>query len=83
MESPRSNAPVIATILLLLPLLYVGSFYVLARPHERPDGWRIYEYPILQHLEKEAAYKLYWWLSTAYWPMERMDMALRPESCWP
>jgi hypothetical protein len=83
MRLSASSAPVIAAILLLLPLLYVGSFYLLARPHVRPDNYRIYDVPLLHYLEQESAYEVGWWLSTVYWPMMRMDKALRPDSWWP
>ena len=83
MQTSRSSAPVVATILLMLPLLYVGSFYLLARPHERPDGYRTYDVPLLHYVEEEFAYDVGWWLGTVYRPMMRMDKALRPDSWWP
>lgn len=83
MRTRSSSAPVIAAILLLLPLLYVGSFYLLLRPHERPDGYRTYDVPLLHYVEEETAYDVGSWLSTVYWPMMRMDKALRPDSWWP
>lgn len=76
--SKHSRAPIIAAVLLLLPVLYVGSYFALAMPPVNQDranqransgrgnyGWGGYA----------------WGGSFAaqfYWPLEQLDRNVRP-----
>ena len=77
----RSLAPaVVVAFLLLLPLLYIGSYLVLVVPKGRlvpvvsqmgeqtVSGFAVYRYRVGGH-----------WLANAYLPLERIDRKLRPE----
>ncbi|WP_425617055.1 hypothetical protein NA78x_000723 [Anatilimnocola sp. NA78] len=80
----RSAAPIFAAVLLLLPVLYVGSYLSLVDPYERPDGDRVLEYPVVLYLEgDDLRYSVHSWLDMLYWPLERIDKAVRPDSWWP
>jgi hypothetical protein len=72
----KHAAPIIAAILLLLPLLYVGSYLALVSPQgvTTPDpsdpynyeGW-IKNYRVGNSLCKQL-----------FWPLEQIDRQLRP-----
>ena len=72
----QSRAPlIIAVVLLLLPVLYVGSYLALVMPegYFRTDPRRAGVYDIRVH---------YRWLDpragVAFWPLEQIDRKLRP-----
>jgi hypothetical protein len=62
-------APIIAAVLLLLPVLYVGSYLALMEV-VTPDGRHVYR----------AAWdeSSNGWVSTFYRPLEQIDRRLRP-----
>ena len=74
----KHSAPIIAAILLILPVLYVGSYVALVVPdnaHVIPDK---------AHADFEG-----WWVSSRYrvggewsqrffWPLEQIDRKVRP-----
>ena len=87
MERPRHNAPIIACVLLLLPVLYVGSYLALVCPQQiivtkwhRPvsngpftdDDFDLYA--AHYRLAHETAERV-------FWPLEQLDRKLRP-SAW-
>jgi hypothetical protein len=60
-------APIVATLFMLMPLLYVGSYYCLV------DTDRINA--------KDLRYRVYPELAgQVYWPIELADRRLRPEA---
>src|SRR5687767_213380 len=75
MTKPRSFAPIIAAFLLLLPVLYVGSYLALVEPQgilgkKQPGSFSTHHY-----------YRIDNNLVTAiFWPLERLDRKLRPKA---
>ncbi|QDU26873.1 hypothetical protein ETAA8_19570 [Anatilimnocola aggregata] len=73
MKQPRSAAPIFAAVLLLLPVLYVGSYLALVT-HSNDlvinDEW-CDAYPLLGDDNREAA-------SYFFWPINQIDRKLRP-----
>lgn len=76
MSMPQSRAPlIVAIVLLLLPVLYVGSYLALVVPQSTlvlrrkgPSGRNVvYPYRIRSH-----------WLATGFWPLEQIDRKVRP-----
>jgi hypothetical protein len=68
----KNAAPIIAIVLLLLPmLLYVGSYLALVDP-KAPNisvpG------PDIPNQYGRAS----WWAKKTYWPLEQIDRKLRP-----
>src|SRR5689334_22321575 len=84
-DKPKiSAAPVIAAILLLLPILYVVSYLVLVVPAgtSQSRGVAVLNGQILQQFANSEHYR--WQAEKAavlYWPLEQMDRKLRP-SAW-
>ena len=74
----KQVAPIIAALLILLPLLYVGTYLLLVRP----DGERFNmadsrsDFPTYRH-GSEA------WASRVYWPLEQIDRRVRPKKWAP
>jgi hypothetical protein len=66
--SKKHAAPIIAAILLLLPVLYVGSYLALVTPNARVRS--------VTGLEHYRIKGRVW--STVFWPLERCDRRLRP-----
>lgn len=64
----KHAAPIITAVLLLLPILYVGSYLALVNP--RPDGanygWRYSNVPV----------------TVFFWPLEQIDRKIRPNLNW-
>jgi hypothetical protein len=76
MDKPRSIAPIIAAILLLLPVLYVGSYLALVVP--RGNNVVVERSPSLA-VWGERHYRLASeWVPRFYWPLEQIDRRLRP-----
>jgi hypothetical protein len=78
MDRPRSFAPWIATVLLLLPVAYVGSYLAMAQP-----GWVLH---VCTHSGNgEIPLEPYRfggeWSACLFWPVEQIDRKLRP-SLW-
>lgn len=70
LHMPQSRTPLIVAIgLLLLPVLYVGSYLSLVRPIQR-KSYVQYHYPLIgaQHQ------------TTIFWPLEKIDGRVRPAS---
>ena len=74
-------APIIAALFLLLPMLYVGSYFAVvipeATPMERiyfkPDGGMIFAIGIDHY--RWGRDRAAWF----YWPLEQIDRQLRPK----
>lgn len=76
-----SHAPLIVTIvILLLPVLYVASYFALVEPDGvwvrrlYPNGNRHWEHSQDQYRMCE------YWSERFYWPMELIDRRLRPQT---
>ncbi len=74
-KPPQSRAPVIlAIVLLLLPVLYVGSYFALVVPRGRVvwhgSGTRMYLCNYRIDNQKLAA--------AFFWPLEQIDRKVRP-----
>ncbi len=74
-----SRAPLfIAVVLLILPLLYLGSYLLLVWP----DGERFNfadsssDFPTYRYGSES-------WAAVLYWPLEKIDRKLRPDSWQP
>jgi hypothetical protein len=68
-DKPRSFAPIIAAILLLLPVLYVGSYLALVKPGPR-YGWGSALHPTYRVADR--------FCTRFFWPLEQVDRKLRP-----
>ena len=71
----RHAAPIIAAILLLLPVLYLASYLALVWP----DGER------LNFADSRSDFPTYRygtesWACRFYWPLEQIDRKMRPGS---
>ena len=74
MRTTRSYAPIIAALLLLLPVLYVGSYLALVEPvpvlFPYPDG----------SSEITVGTRYEWggeWATSFYWPLRKIDGIVR------
>jgi hypothetical protein len=74
----KQAAPIIAALLLLLPLLYVGSYLLLVWP----DGER---FDMADSRSDFATYRhgAEAWAGRLYWPLEQMDRRVRPKKWAP
>ena len=69
-------APIIAAVLLLLPVLYVASYLALVNPNGKwrgpisPSGGVI----TLEHYRFGGP-----WTASFYWPLEQIDRRMRPK----
>lgn len=73
----KHAVPIIAAILLLLPLLYVGSYFALLRP---PQILLVPAHPETQ-IHHYAQYRLGGKVAEQFfWPLEQIDRKVRPES---
>ena len=71
----RHAAPIIAAILLLLPVLYVGSYFALLR------GAGSLSMTSSGACERKSEYRIAGdACRTVFWPLERMDRKMRPEA---
>jgi hypothetical protein len=91
MDKPRSYAPIIATILLLLPMLYAGSYLAPVKPegilvgiHQATSAELldadIYSSPSeIRFTPEHRYYRLGGqWSKRIFWPLEQIDRRLRP-----
>jgi hypothetical protein len=69
MEKPRSFAAVVVTMMLLLPMLYVGSYVFMQQPTLNDITGKV-----------NANYRLDGPFEQLYWPLEQMDRKLRAKS---
>ena len=77
MDKPRSFAPIIAAVLLLLPMLYVGSYLALVTP----GGTPFVIAPKGQPVTAWANYRAYPDVSAVvFWPLEQIDRRVRPDA---
>jgi hypothetical protein len=65
----KHAAPIIATLLLLLPVLYVVSYLALVEPGPR-FGWGSAVYPTYRVADG--------FCTRIFWPLEQLDRKLRP-----
>jgi hypothetical protein len=76
-KQPQSRAPlIIAIVLLLLPVLYVGSYLALVRPNCRVIHGSITSNDsavIVEHYRLRG--RIYGWV---FWPLEQLDRKARP-----
>jgi hypothetical protein len=81
----KHTAPVLAAILLLLPVLYVGSYFVLVVPRGRmPKSTAVASmFASPGGIIKPTHYRVYPSLSAKFfWPLEQIDRKVRP-GAWP
>ena len=75
-----NRAPLIVAIaLLLLPLLYVGSYLALVEP-SGPTHWddgkgNRLPFEFFHYGDSE---QFNWWAGRVFWPLEQVDRKLRP-----
>ncbi|QDU30822.1 hypothetical protein ETAA8_59710 [Anatilimnocola aggregata] len=69
MYTTRSAAPIFAAILLLVPVIYVGSYLALVNPPGSPV-------PYGSGTDCYRAGKQ--WSARIFWPLEQMDRKARP-----
>jgi hypothetical protein len=75
MDKPCSTAPIIAAILLLLPVLYVGSYLALVDPMVSSTA------PLMTVLTRKGSsdYRAFGNIAPiAFWPLEQIHRKLRP-----
>jgi hypothetical protein len=70
----ESRALIVALVLLLLPVLYVGSYLALVVPYKNAGGAYGFGYPLVEGTRAHVI------LSKFYYPLERIDLAIRPDS---
>ena len=71
----KSRAPlIVAIVLLLLPVLYLGSYLALVVPGPR-FGWGSAVYPTYRVTDG--------FCTRFYWPLEMIDRKVRPEAWEP
>lgn len=75
----KHAAPVIAAILLLLPALYVGSYFFLVSPFRGPVVGTVMGCSLSPGYDVHADYRV-GDLSQFYWPVEQADRRLRPQA---
>lgn len=76
MKPTRSPAPLIAALLLLLPLLYVGSYLALVTPPQSSmTAWRRASWSVPNYRIGGRAGDV---LETVFYPLQRIDRRLRP-----
>jgi hypothetical protein len=81
MDKPRSFAPIIAAVLLLLPVLYVGSYLALVVPEGKPadrvfreNGHTVIEtYLTPYRFGGKFSERI-------YWPLEQIDRRVRQDA---
>jgi hypothetical protein len=72
----RHAAPIIAAILLLLPVLYVGSYLALVTPGGTAVGSikiNYVPYPVIDHYRAGGDIS-----GAIFWPLEQIDRKVRP-----
>jgi hypothetical protein len=80
MTKSRSIAPIIAAVLLLLPALYVGSFYILVQPGKIRMAKTVkvtpslYRSGVIYETYRYGGEQAAWF----FWPLEQFDRRLRP-----
>jgi hypothetical protein len=75
----KHAAPIIAASLLLLPVLYVGSYFFLVSPNRGPVVRTVYGCSLTPGYDVHADYRV-GDLSQLYWPVEQADRRLRPQA---
>jgi hypothetical protein len=80
-KQPQSRAPlIIAIVLLLLPVLYVGSYFAMVVPGGRyvlrePDKNEF----VFGHLQQKVHYRVAHEVAARiFWPLEQIDRKVRP-----
>jgi hypothetical protein len=72
----RHAAPIIAAILLLLPVLYVGSYLALVDPEGNPMYGSFTDFSVKKYL---GHYRYGGrWSANVFWPLEQIDRKVRP-----
>jgi hypothetical protein len=73
MPSSRNAAPLVAAAILLIPVLYIGSYFALVNPNghfaSRGPGTLYFTH---YHVSGEAP-------KLVFWPLEQIDRRLRPQ----
>jgi hypothetical protein len=72
MRTSRSG-PIIAAVLLLLPVLYLGSYLALVWPDAERFNWADSrsDFPTYRYGTES-------WAGQFYWPLEQLDRRVRP-----
>jgi hypothetical protein len=73
MSMPQSRAPlIVAIVLLLLPVLYVGSYLALVVPMGANFAWATPGGATLVHYRYGGL-----WAERFFWPLEQVDRKIR------
>jgi len=82
MITTRSAAPILAAVLLLLPVLYVGSYLALVTPGKVRFtkavnvGASTYQGGVFYETYRYGGT----WAERVFWPLEQIDRKVRPEA---
>lgn len=83
MEKPRSIGPIAVAALLLLPVIYVGSYLALVSPFRQiaPYGTVVTEEGKTTTLMMDIHYRVGGrWANALFWPLEQIDRRMRPHA---
>jgi hypothetical protein len=69
----KHAAPILAAILLLLPVLYVGSYLALVVPQGIWYDRDVVRWAEIGHYRIDSE-----WPARCYWPLEQIDRKMRP-----
>jgi hypothetical protein len=75
---PSAAAPILVTVLLLLLVLYVGSYLALVWPDGERFNWADSrtDFPTYRYGTQS-------WAGSVYWPLEQIDRKVRPGAWQP
>ena len=77
----RHAAPIFAAILLLLPVLYLGSYFVVVDPAGNHFCGSFTDFSVKKYL---GHYRYGGsWSERLYWPLEQVDRRVRPHAWGP
>ncbi len=78
----RLAAPIISAILLLLPVLYVGSYLASVLPQGKVVSWPVVGSSLPGHTASYFThYRWGYELPTSiYWPLEQIDRRIHPDT---
>jgi hypothetical protein len=75
----RNAAPILAATLLLLPVVYVGSYFAVVMPGCEYEV-TIRENERIVKTYPPGSYRIGDWAKQLYWPLEQIDRKLRPHA---
>jgi hypothetical protein len=75
----KHAAPIIAALLLLLPVLYVASYFALVVPQGRAISIKYRGAAGMMQIWKTTSYRSDGqWAAKIFWPLEQIDRKVRP-----